>query len=147
MQDSSWWVPHLRVIAVQIVAFVPYLIGSWRFYRGKGGFLGFIGLGVALDVLIAIVSSLGLLPRMAESQGAPWHSVLFIIHIVSAGMGMFGFIILFFYVLIRGPQRRYVRLRVFQYKVLLRLWCVGVAVALANFIFKVAFGARIYDFL
>jgi len=146
VENSNWWISHLWVIAVQIIAFIPYFVGSWRFYRGKNGFLALIGLGIILDAIIAFAASSGLLPRMREGQGAPWHSVLFLLHITTAGLGMFGFIILFIYVLVKGGGREYKRLRVFQYKVLLRLWCLGVIIALANFICKVAFGIRVYDY-
>jgi len=132
---------------IQIVAFIPYAIGSWRFYTHKSRFLFSIGLGIALDALMALSASFGWLPRMQSDQGAPWDSVLFVTHVATTVFGMFGFLFLFVYVLVRGTTKEYPKLRAFQYKVMFRLWCLGVAIALANFIVKVAFGIRIYDYV
>src|SRR3990167_10083297 len=75
-KSTIWWLPHLWVIAMQVGAFVPYCLGSWRFYKRRPGFMTWLWLGIALDVVMAISASTGLLPRMKSEQGAPWHSVL-----------------------------------------------------------------------
>ncbi len=141
-----WWIKHVWVIVMQLVAFIPYLIGSYKFYKGKRHFMPFIITGIAMDVVIAIVASSGKLPRMESSQGAPWGSPLFIAHIVLAGVAMLGFLCLFMYLLINGTHRPYLRLRRFQYKVLMRMWIAGVIIALVNFFTKVCIHIRIYDF-
>jgi hypothetical protein len=142
-----WWVRHLWLVGIQVVAFVPYIIGSSRFYRRKSGFMRWLAIGIALDVIMAITPFIVKLPRMEASQGAPWSSILFLTHIILAGAGMFGFVIMFFYLAIKGYDRDYPRLRKFQYVVLLRLWMAGVGIALVNFAVKVMFGVRVYDLL
>ena len=142
-----WWQKHLIIIAMQIIAFIPYIIGSRKFYQGKQNFMGWIAFGISLDIMMALAPFIFELPRMESNQGAPWSSSLFIIHISAAGIGMIGFILMFIYLLIKGTQKPYVRLRKFQYKVLLRLWIFGVSVALINFLIKVIFNIRIYDYI
>lgn len=119
MENSSWWMPHLWVIAIQLAAFVFYFLGSRRFYNLEEGWLKFVGLGILSDIFIAVGASSGLLPRMAENQGAPWHSVLFLTHITTVGLGLLGFLIIILYVLIRDRYRQYMRLSYFQYRILL----------------------------
>jgi len=83
---------------------------------------------------------------MAENQGAPWSSILFVSHIVFTMTGMLGFIIMFVYLLSKGTNHYYKKLRIFQYKILLNIWVFGVIIALTNFFIKVMFGIRIYDY-
>ena len=147
MRAAPWWLSHLWIILIQIIAFVPYVIGSRKFYKNQSDAMLFIGIGILLDVAIAISASSGILPRMSDGQEAPWQSVLFITHIATAGIGMFGFITLFMYVLAKRRSTPLLGLRNFQYKVLLPLWCFGVMIALANFLCKVAFNVRLYDIL
>lgn len=142
-----WWYKHLAIITMQIIAFIPYIIGSLKFYRYKNKFMGWIAVGISLDIMMALTPFIFTLPRMEDSQGAPWSSPLFIIHISSAGIGMIGFICMFSYLLIKGTKKPYVRLRKFQYKVLLRLWIFGVGIALINFLIKIMFNIRIYDYI
>lgn len=142
-----WWHKHLFIISLQIIAFIPYIIGSYRFYKGKSKFLGWIALGISLDIIMAILPFVYQFPRMEENQGAPWSSVLFITHIATAGIGMFGFIAIFVYLLIKGMDKEYKLLRKFQYLILLRLWIFGVSIALINFLIKVIFDIRIYDYI
>lgn len=141
-----WWQKHLWIIAMQVIAFIPYIVGSTRFYRRKNNFMVWIAIGIMLDIIMAITPFVVDLPRMESSQGAPWSSILFLVHISTAGIGMFGFIIMFIYLLINGVHHRYKILRQFQYKVLLRLWILGVGIALLNFLIKVIFSIRIYDY-
>lgn len=142
-----WWTRHLFLIGMQIAAFVPYFIGSKRFYKREDNFMRWLAIGIILDLIMTFTPFLVKLPRMQENQGAPWSSILFIAHITCAGIGMFGFIIMFLYLAYRGPNRRYPRLRKFQYVVLFPLWAIGVMIALTNFATKVAFNMRIYDLL
>lgn len=142
-----WWHKHLFIIGLQIIAFIPYITGSYRFYKGRDNFLGWIGLGIGLDIIMTILPFLYQFPRMEESQGAPWSSILFVIHIASAGIGMFGFMAIFIYLLIKGVKKEYRWLRKFQYLILLRLWIFGVSIALINFLIKVIFDTRLYDYI
>lgn len=142
-----WWYKHLFVIGMQIIAFIPYIIGSRKFYQNKNKFMFWIAFGILLDLIMTFVPFIFTLPRMEDSQSAPWLSLLFIIHITTAGIGMVGFILMFFYLLFKGTEKPYIRLRKFQYKVLLKLWIFGVSIALINFLVKIFFNIRIYDYL
>ena len=102
-------------------------------------------LGIALDVVMAISASTGLLPRMKSEQGAPWHSVLFLTHITTAGLGMFFFLGMVVCLAIRGTDYEYPRLRRVQYLIFLRAWMFGVSIALVNFLWKIVYNQRIYD--
>jgi hypothetical protein len=81
------------------------------------------------------------------SEFVPWGSVLFILHVILATFGFFGFIILIIFVLIKGKDLPYPRLRIFQYKVLLPAWIAGESIALINSLIKIIFGFRLYDYL
>lgn len=142
-----WWHKHLWIILMQIIAFIPYIIGSRKFYLRKKNFMIWIAIGLILDFIMAISPVIFKLPRMDSSQGAPWTSFLFITHITTSGIGMFGFFIMFFYLIFKGTNYDYERLRKFQYHLLLKLWIVGVGIALINFLVKVLFNLRIYDFI
>ena len=113
-----WWLYHLWVIGFQIAALICYAIGSYRFYKNKNKFMTFLTLGIVLDIIMAIGASSGILPRMQEAQGAPWSSPLFIIHVTLSGFGLFSFILMYLYLLIRGTDYEYRRLRKFQFKIL-----------------------------
>ena len=117
-----WWTKHLWVIAIQIAAFLPYCVGSYRFYKEKGRFMRWIATGIVLDCIMAITASTGMLPRMGSEQGAPWTSILFLLHIIFSGSGMLAFILMFFYLIIRGVNKEYPRLRRIQYKIFLKMW-------------------------
>lgn len=142
-----WWFSHLPIIALQVIAFFFYVIASRRFYQKKEGFMPWLFMGITLDIVMTLIPFLVELPRMSPEQSAPWSSLLFILHIFSAGAGMLGFIFMFVYLLIKGVQYEYKFLRKFQYKILLKLWIIGVSIALINFIIKVVFHFRIYDYL
>jgi hypothetical protein len=76
----------------------------------------------------------------------PWGSVLFLSHILTATLGMFGFIAVFLILVIKGKDRPYNKLRVFQYRVLLPAWAIGEVIALTNSILKIVLKIRIYDY-
>ncbi len=142
-----WWLYHLWVIGFQVAALICYAIGSYRFYKNKDKFMIFLTLGIVLDIIMAIGASSGVLPRMEEGQGAPWASPLFIVHVSLSGFGLFSFIFMYLYLLIRGKDREYPRLRKFQFKIMLPCWITGVSIGLINFLIKVLFQIRLYDFI
>ena len=142
-----WWLYHLWVIGFQIAALTCYAIGSYRFYKKKKKFMMFLTLGIVLDIVMAIGASSGALPRMQEEQGASWSSPLFIIHVALSGFGLFSFIFLYIYLLVRGTNYEYPRLRKIQYKIFLPSWIIGVSIGLINFFIKVIFQIRLYDFI
>ena len=117
-----WWIYHTWVIGFQVAALFCYAIGSYRFYKNKKNFMKFLTLGIILDIIMAVGASSGFLPRMEESQGAPWSSPLFIIHVASSGFGLFSFIFMYIFLLIRGTNFEYRRLRNIQFKITGIVW-------------------------
>jgi len=142
-----WWLYHLWVIGFQIAGLISYSIGSYRFYKNIKNFMKFLTLGIILDIIMAIGASSGLLPRMEETQAAVWTSPLFIIHVVLSGLGLFSFIFLYIYLIIKGTDKEYSKLRKIQFKIFLPFWIVGVAIGLINFFVKVLFNLRLYDII
>jgi hypothetical protein len=125
-----------------------YVLGSRRFYRRQEPFLGYLGAGVVLDVATALLASFKITPTtaLAGPHAVPWRSVLFLVHITSATVGMFGFIAVFLVLLVKGKDRPYDRLRKFQYRILLPAWVLGEVIALVNSILKIVLKIRIYDY-
>jgi hypothetical protein len=142
-----WWLYHLWVIGLQVTALICYAIGSYRFYKNKDKFMLFLTLGILFDIIMAIGASSGILPRMQESQGAPWSSPLFIVHVSFSGFGLFSFIFMYVYLKIKGIDYEYPKLRKFQFKIMLPCWITGVSISLINFLIKVIFEIRLYDYI
>ncbi len=142
-----WWIYHLWVIGFQIAALACYGVGSYRFYKNIKGYMKFLTLGIILDIIMAIGASSGALPRMEASQSAVWTSPLFIIHVILSGFGLFSFIFLYIFLLIKGADKEYPKLRKIQFKIFLPCWIVGVSIGLINFFIKVIFEVRLYDII
>ena len=125
-----------------------YVLASRRFYRREEPFLGYLGIAVVLDIATALLASFRLTPTttLPGLHGAPWHSILFLLHMSSATLGMFGFIIVFLVLVIKGKDRPYEKLRTFQYRILLPAWALGEVIALTNSILKMVLKIRIYDY-
>jgi hypothetical protein len=125
-----------------------YVLASRRFYRREEPFLGYLGIAVVLDIATALLASFRLTPTttLPGSHGAPWHSILFLLHMSSATLGMFGFIFVFLVLVIKGKDRPYEKLRTFQYRILLPAWALGEVIALTNSILKMVLKIRIYDY-
>ncbi len=134
------------VMAVATLYF--YVLASRRFYRREEPFLGYLGIAVVLDIATALLASFRLTPTttLPGSHGAPWRSILFLLHMSSATLGMFGFIFVYLVLVIKGKDRPYDRLRTFQYRVLLPAWALGEVIALTNSILKMVLKIRIYDY-
>jgi hypothetical protein len=135
-------------IVLALVTFYFYVVASRRFYLRRKPFMGYLGVAVALDIATAVLASFKVTPTttLSGSHFVPWHSVLFLVHMATATVGMFGFIAVFLILWIKGPDRPYDRLRVFQFRVLLPAWCLGEVIALSNSILKVLLKIRIYDY-
>ncbi len=134
------------VMAVTTLYF--YVLASRRFYRREEPFLGYLGIAVVLDIATALLASFRLTPTttLPGSHGAPWRSILFLFHMSSATLGMFGFIFVFLVLVVKGKDRPYDKLRTFQYRVLLPAWALGEVIALTNSILKMVLKIRIYDY-
>ncbi|HVP91064.1 MAG TPA: hypothetical protein VMS75_07585 [Terriglobales bacterium] len=135
-------------IALAVATFYLYVVGSGRFYRHEEPFLGSLEAAVVLDVATAFLASFKITPTttLAGPHVVPWRSALFLLHISTATVGMFGFIAVVLILLIKGKDKPYPRMRAFQYKVLLPCWVVGEVIALANSILKILLRVRIYDY-
>jgi hypothetical protein len=125
-----------------------YVLASRRFYRREEPFLGYLGAAVVFDIATALLASFRLTPTttLPGSHGAPWRSILFLVHMSSATLGMFGLIFVFLVLVVKGKDRPYDRLRTFQYRVLLPAWALGEVIALTNSILKMVLKIRIYDY-
>jgi hypothetical protein len=134
------------VLAIATLYF--YVVSSRRFYRREEPFLWYMGIAVVLDIATAFSASFRLTPTttLPGPHQVPWGSVLFLGHMVAATLGMFGFIAVFLLLVIKGKDRPYDKLRVFQYRVLLPAWAVGEVIALTNSILKIVLKIRIYDY-
>lgn len=135
-------------ILMAVATFYFYVLASRRFYRREEPFLGYLGVAVVLDIATALLASFRLTPTttLPGSHGAPWRSILFLSHMTTATLGMFGFIFVFLVLVIKGKDRPYDKLRKFQYRVLLPAWAIGEVIALTNSILKVVLKIRIYDY-
>ena len=135
-------------VVLAVITFYLYVVASRRFYRREEPFLGILGAAVVLDVAGALLASFKLTPTTALPgvQGPPWRSVLFLAHISTSTLGMFGFIFLLIFLLIKGTDRPYARLRKFQHRVLLPAWAIGEVIALTNAVLKMVLKVRIYDY-
>ncbi len=134
-------------IVLAIATLYFYVLASGRFYRREEPFLGYLAVAVVLDVATAFLASFKVTPTttLAGPHVVPWRSALFLLHITTATLGMFGFIAVLLALLIKGKDRPWPRLRKFQYRVLLPAWVVGEVIALTNSILKIILKVRIYD--
>ena len=135
-------------IVLAIATLYFYVLATRRFYRREEPFLGYLGVAVVLDIATALLASFKLTPTTAlpGPHLVPWGSVLFLSHMLTATLGMFGFIFVFLVLVIKGKDRPYKKLRVFQYRVLLPAWAIGEVIALTNSILKIVLKIRIYDY-
>lgn len=136
---------HLWLLALTIAALFFYAIGSHSFYHRKPGYLLWLGGGILADIFMAVAASLRLLPVLSPGEGVPYHSVLFVLHITSALLGMTGFLLVFFLVLVRGRDLEYARTRAITYKLILPVWALGASIAIVNFLSKTLFGTNLYS--
>ncbi len=134
-------------IVLAAITFYLYVLASRRFYRGQKPFMGYLTAGVVLDIVGALLASFRLTPTtiLPGSHVVPWRSPLFLLHITTSTLGMFGFIAVLLVLAIKGSDLPYPRLRKFQYRFLLPAWVIGEVIALSNSILKAVLKIRIYD--
>lgn len=134
------------VLAALALAF--YIVGSWRFYRLRRPWLAWFVAAIATDAATAVLASFRITPTtvLPGMQLVPWYSPLFIVHITLASIGFFGFIAMLLYILVRGRDKPYPRLRVLQFRVLLPVWLVGEGIALVNSVMKLVWKVRLFDY-
>ena len=133
------------VLAVATAYF--YILASGRFYRRQEPFFGYLGAAVILDIATAFLASLKITPTTVVGPHlVPWRSALFLFHISTSTLGMFGFIYVWLVLLSKGKDKPYNGLRKFQYRILLPAWAIGEVIALTNSILKIVLKVRIYDY-
>lgn len=135
-------------IALAALALVFYIVGSRRFYHLRRPYLSWFIAAIGVDATTAVLASFRITPTtvLPGMQLVPWHSPLFIVHITLASIGFFGFIAMLLFILVRGRDEPYPRLRVFQYRVLLPIWLVGEGIALINSLMKLFWKVRLFDY-
>ena len=134
-------------IILAVITFYLYVVASRRFYRRQEPFLGILAAAVVFDVATALLASFKLTPTtLPGHRGPPWRSILFLLHISTSTLAMFGFIAVLLVLLIKGKDWPYTGLRKFQYRVLLPAWAVGQVIALTNAVLKILLKVRIYDY-
>jgi hypothetical protein len=135
-------------ILLAVATLYFYVLASRRFYRREEPFLGSLGVAVVLDIATAFLASFKLTPTttLPGPHRVPWGSLLFLTHMTAATLGMFGFISVFLILVIKGKDRPYNKMRVFQYRILLPAWALGEVIALTNSILKIVLKIRIYDY-
>jgi hypothetical protein len=135
-------------IVLAIATLYFYVVASRRFYLRQEPFLAYLAIAVLLDVATAFSASFRLTPTTAlpGHHGPPWGSVLFLTHMITATLGMFGYIYVLLVLVIKGRDRPYNKLRAFQYRILLPAWAIGEVIALTNSILKIVLKIRIYDY-
>jgi len=135
-------------IVLAALALALYIVGSRRFYRLRRPYLAWFAAAIAVDATTAVLASFGITPTtvLPGMQLVPWYSPLFIVHITLASIGFFGFIAMLVFILVRGREKPYPRLRVYQYRVLLPIWLVGEGIALVNSVMKLFWKVRLFDY-
>ena len=135
-------------IVLAIATLYFYVVATRRFYRRQEPFLARLGIAVLLDVVTALTASFKLTPTttLPGPHHVPWDSALFLVHMVTATLGLFGFIAVYLVLVIKGRDRSYDKMRWFSYRVLLPAWLIGEVIALTNSILKIVLKVRIYDY-
>ena len=136
-------------VILAFLALYFYIVGSYRFFRNKPGFLLYLGLAIAIDVMTALFASLSITPtvQIPDVAAVPWYSLLFKVHVTLSMIGFTGFIALFVYLLVRQRKVLSARIRTWQFKVLLPIWIIGEGIALTNSLSKIFFRVRIFEFI
>ena len=136
-------------VALAILALVLYVIGSYRLYRGKPGFVLILGIAIGIDIATAILASFKITPTMALPgvTPIPWHSWLFRTHVLLSTIGFVGFIVLFVYLLLRRQKQYSPWIRRWQFRVLLPIWVIGEGLALSNSLTKIFLHLRLFELL
>ena len=134
-------------IFLAFLALFLYILGSYRFYKGKPGFLLLLGLAIGIDIVTALLASLKITPttQIAGVAVVPWYSLLFTVHVVLSMIGFTGFIIVFLYLLIRKKRQYSEKIRKWQFKLLLPIWVTGESIALLNALSKVFFNFILFE--
>ena len=134
-------------IILAVVTFWLYVKAGGRFYRREEPVLGLLAAAVVFDVITAFLASFKITPTTVLSgpRLPPWGSPVFLLHITTSTIGMFGYIAVLLALLIKGKDKPWDRMRKFQFRVLLPCWVIGEIIALTNSIVKLLFHVRIYD--
>jgi hypothetical protein len=140
---------YLINVGLAVLALYLYIVGSYRFYREKEGFILFLGAAIFIDVMTATLASLKITPtaEIPEMATIPWYSWLFRTHVILSMIGFVGFISLFIYLLYKKGKHYSNTIRIWQFKLLLPIWIIGECIALSNALSKIIFKVRLFDLL
>jgi len=136
-------------IVLAFLALVFYFIGSYRFYHNKKRFRFFLGLALLTDVITATLASFKITPttQIPGTVAVPWDSFLFKLHVILSTIGIAGFLVLFFYLLICKPSNYKSWIRKWQFLGLLPVWIIGEMIALINALFKLFLQIRLFELI
>ena len=69
-------------VLLALLALYLYYLGSYRFFKNRQGFIFFLGLAIAIDILTALLASLKITPtvQLPGVLAVPWYSLLFKVH-------------------------------------------------------------------
>jgi hypothetical protein len=140
---------YLINVFLAFLALCLYIIGSYRFYKNKNGFLAILGLALFIDVLTAILASFKITSttQIPGTVSVPWHSILFNVHVILSSIGIIGFLLLYIYILIRNPLKYNAWIRKWQFLALLPIWTIGELIALTNALFKIFLSVRLFELI
>ena len=142
---GSIGIEHFWIFVLSFAAWYFYYKGSKDFYYAKTGFLLWLGLGVFVDIFMAVAASTRILPVLLPGEGIPYSSILFLMHMIMAGIGLVGYALIYLIILIFGKNRKYRYMKFIAYRVLLPVWTIGVAIAIVNFMSKAILQTNIYS--
>ena len=91
-----------------------------------------VGLGIFCDMLMGLTASFSDLGD--NRDGAPWGNPLFVMHVVCAGIGFFGFIWLFIMLFLKQTEFRANMIAKSTLPILV-LWIAGVTISILNVLF------------
>lgn len=136
-------------IFLAILALCLYIIGSYRLYKNKKGYLYILAMAIVIDATTALLASLRITPtsQYFESASVPWYSLLFNVHVSLSMIGFICFILLLLYLLFSKQESYKNWIRKWQFMVILPIWVIGESIALSNAISKLFFRLRIFDLI
>ncbi|OGP98411.1 MAG: hypothetical protein A2W10_12455 [Deltaproteobacteria bacterium RBG_16_55_12] len=126
------FVTHELLISGQLLAFFSYTLGSYRLLKRQFDRLciACIAIGVALDIVLAF---LGATSDLGDNpEGMPWHHPLFPIAVVTAILGMFGYIVNLLILSVKRWRQRAEWFLSRSQVVIWPSWVIGVAIFILN---------------
>lgn len=126
------FVTHELLIALQLLAFFSYTTGSYLLIRMRFDRLtvACVAIGVALDVVLTFLGATSDLGN--NPDGMPWHHPLFPIAVVTATLGMLGYVVDLVILLVQGWREKAAWFLSRSQIVIWPSWTIGVTVFVVN---------------